>query len=891
MQGAWQYRFSSQDKWTALPSLSDERPFILPATAQLRFNPRPSFSGTPGNLTVRLLDGSQNWTPGLLSNSTPLVIGGSGSAGSSTLQLGTSITAIPKAPNTLSIQAGAVLRADTISNPLIGQFKATDLDSKSSDLNFFLASPTAKNDNALLSMGSDGTLQLATSLDQSALAAVQKRGYLQVTAIVKDEGDRSREASFKIAAENDLNRAPIALAQEAELPDWAPVASSDILTTRVYFYDSKDNSQLQGTTPSSQTQRTVRSLFGGDSTFSDPSSDKNPFNTFAGVAVVSNDALLNPLNGRWQYQLADGSWKNMPPVSEDAPLLLQANTSIRFLASAGFSGSPGTLKVRLLDDSFDFSDGLLPPDTVLVSGVSGAASANTFELVTYIKPTENPPTSIFFATARSILLDGNGDVAGGTLLGSFTAIDKDTKIEELGYTVVKDIDNVLDLSGGKIIDNLEIANGNELRVRDGITVKATDLQKLRLQAKVYERGNEDNYLESDINQPFMLSTRSFTTTPDLTIRSDTSVLPSLTNDLPGFNAPVLFSATGVSGAISVEQGPILSTSDMGGFSATDLNLTLAPGQQLSQVTPLAPMLNFNLAVDNPGDVVRFEFELPLLSYTDLLGIQYMKLLGDGSLSVFDYLTDDFGVSTGARLEIKGPDGYTALTSSNYNPSDPMGSPAYLAIYVQDNGRGDDDIRLGMIRDPGAPANFGIKAAAEQAKLFDLSLDPKDTIVKPSDYVKDGVADVFFDVYREAKFDNVVNFYRVVDENGSIRVPGTEDIIDSTDSRYFKLALDPSNTLLALDGSKPSLQTKNNDNGLSDQKNIKFSLDDLWVPYVYVINTGQTYLPFPTIGDDNYLHFQSSKTADAFWLHLEDLPGGGDRDHDDLFIRLSTSFFK
>ena len=68
------------------------------------------------------------------------------------------------------------------------------------------------------------------------------------------------------------------------------------------------------------------------------------------------------------------------------------------------------------------------------------------------------------------------------------------------------------------------------------------------------------------------------------------------------------------------------------------------------------MLNFNLAVDNPGDVVRFEFELPLLSYTDLLGIQYMKLLGDGSLSVFNYLTDDFGVSTGARLETKGPEG-------------------------------------------------------------------------------------------------------------------------------------------------------------------------------------------------------------------------------------------
>ena len=727
-------------------------------------------------------------------------------------------------------------------------------------------------------MGSDGTLQLATSLDQSALSAVQQRGYLKVTAIVKDEGDRSLEASFKIAAENDLNRAPIALAQEAELPDWAPVASSDILSSRVYFYDSKDNSQLQGTTPSANTQRTVRSLFGGDSTFSDPSSDKNPFSAFAGVAVVSNDALLNPLNGRWQYQLADGSWKSMPSVSEDAPLLLQANTSIRFLASGGFSGSPGALKVRLLDNSFTFSDGLLPQEALLVSGASGSASANTFELLTYIQPTANPPTSVFFATARSILMDNNNNVAGGILLGTFTAIDKDTKSESLGY-YFKDLANVVDKNNNKISDSIEIVNGNELRVKDGSSIEASLLQELKLQVTVYERDNPNNFLTSDISQPFVLSTRSFTTTPDLTPRSDTSVLPALTNDIPGFNAPVLFSATGVSGAISVEQGPILSTSDMGGFSATDLNLTLAPGQQLSQVTPLAPMLNFNLAVDNPGDVVRFEFELPLLSYTDLLGIQYMKLLGDGSLSVFDYRTDDFGVSTGARLEIKGTDGYTALTTSNYNPSDPKGSPAYLAIYVQDNGRGDDDIRLGMIRDPGAPANFAIKEVALQAKALNFNTDPANMLLELSDN-NNGSSTVQFGISREASFDDVVNFYRVNDAaSGAVTVGAIT--LSPGDAGYISLALDSNNILKASGGSNPSLQTKNLTESIPS---FDFTPGGFWMPYVHVNSTGRTYVPYAIANDDQFSHFGSAVSANgSHYLYMEDLPSGGDRDYNDLII--------
>jgi hypothetical protein len=357
------------------------------------------------------------------------------------------------------------------------------------------------------------------------------------------------------------------------------------------------------------------------------------------------------------------------------------------------------------------------------------------------------------------------------------------------------------------------------------------------------------------------------------------------NEISGFNQPILFSATGVSGAISVEPGPSLSSEDLSGFSASDLNLSLTPGEELTQITPLAPMLNFSIETNNPGDVVRFEFELPLLPLSDLLNIKYLKLTDDGSLSIFDYFTDDFGISTGARLETRGLEGYTT-DFSNYDPKNLNTQALYLAVYVQDNGRGDDDIRLGIIRDPGAPVNIGIRAAANEAAargVLPFNLNPFNMGIILNDPNGDGRSDLEFVVSREARYDNIVNFYRVSDlATGAVTVNGITALPGQ--ANYLSLALDPSNQLTATDGTKPSLATAN----LSESTRTgAFTPGSTWLPFVQVINTGKTYLPYASWNDGGFSHFAHARGNDGFdYLFVEDLPGGGDRDYNDIVIRIS-----
>ena len=694
-EGAWQYQLDSKDSWKIIPTVSDQNPFILLSNSLIRYLPKGTFTGTPGKLTIRLLDGSQNWNAGALNK--PLMIGGSGPASTEILSLGTTIKAAPKV---LSLEEGEIVSASAKSGDQIGQLKATDPDSNSGQLIFSLATASSKNDNSLVTVTSTGIIKLAES-DPKAYETARGRGYLNVEAIVTDEGNRSLKSLFRIKAENSQNKAPLTVSQTSEVPDWAPTSNIDIetLESRIYFYESIEQAQTQGALLSTITSRTVLSLFGNSTTFLDANTETNTFSTFAGIAIVADAAALNPLAGRWEYKTNNGNsnWTPLGVVSEARPLLLNSTTSLRFNANNATSGIPGSLTVRLLDNSHNkglpFNDGRLAEDAVLVAGGSGAASETTLELLTYIKPSSLAPTNIFLATARSILVDADNSVAEETSLGTLTAIDADSKAGNLSYK----IEDIADVRDGttKVIDQIEIINGNELRVKTGKHVEATKLQALKLQVTVTD--DAGNSYKSSSNLPLQLSIQRFTSSVDTTVRSETTALAVLPNDIAGFDQALLFSATGLSGALSVEQGAVLTSSELGSYSASDLNINLDAGAELTEITPFAPLLTFSINTDAEGDVVRLEYLLSSIEISELLKIRYLKSYADGTLSVFDYATDDFGVSTGARLEIADSSGYTA-DLSNYN----LSTPIYLAVYIQDNGRGDDDSTLGRVLDPGAP---------------------------------------------------------------------------------------------------------------------------------------------------------------------------------------------
>ncbi|MCE2908874.1 MAG: putative Ig domain-containing protein [Burkholderiaceae bacterium] len=99
-QGEWQHSANGTDGWTAIRTsgLSDEAALVLPASHWLRFVPSANWAGTPGELSVRLADGSQgavglgtavNLTDGL---------GETGIWSDDLVPLGTEVTPVNDAP-------------------------------------------------------------------------------------------------------------------------------------------------------------------------------------------------------------------------------------------------------------------------------------------------------------------------------------------------------------------------------------------------------------------------------------------------------------------------------------------------------------------------------------------------------------------------------------------------------------------------------------------------------------------------------------------------------------------------------------------------------------------------------------------------------------------------
>ena len=227
-QGNWQYRATTNSAWQSLPNVGEANPFVLTNAAELRFLPRPGFVGTPGQLSVRLLENSQTWSTGALPS--PLVVGGSGAASAALVTLSTAITAAPQAPSSLELAAGALLRLNN--SPTIATLIAEDPDTLRSNLRFSLT-PNAF-DAGLLNLDEEtGELTLKDGADATA---VRERGYLEIEVSVSD-GAQALTKIIRISTENETNQAPtINLSkEESSRPSWAPLDNPTNLPYQVYL--------------------------------------------------------------------------------------------------------------------------------------------------------------------------------------------------------------------------------------------------------------------------------------------------------------------------------------------------------------------------------------------------------------------------------------------------------------------------------------------------------------------------------------------------------------------------------------------------------------------------------------------------------------------------------
>ena len=106
-QGTWQYGLDASSIWNDLPTVSQSSSWYLSAGAKLRFKPAPDYNGTPGALTLRLVDSSDtSLTNGSSTDSTSN--GFSSALSAATLMLGINITTANDAPalGTVSLLTG-----------------------------------------------------------------------------------------------------------------------------------------------------------------------------------------------------------------------------------------------------------------------------------------------------------------------------------------------------------------------------------------------------------------------------------------------------------------------------------------------------------------------------------------------------------------------------------------------------------------------------------------------------------------------------------------------------------------------------------------------------------------------------------------------------------------
>jgi hypothetical protein len=677
-EGIWQYSTDGGNTYIKLPSVSDDLALHLDSSSYLRFLPRAGFIGQPGALGVRLLESSEEWNPGDLKAVNP---GGPGYATIRTVNISTTVI-FSQAPSQLDLIGLLPITEQTNQGQIIGKVIFNDPDSKPEVLELV-------TDELDPRFGITANNQLIWKGVFDELGDEKNQGFIEISLRVKDESNNSLQKKFRVPLQYGANRSPeIQPSFASNIPSWAPLSDPQALSNSI-FLEEASSDQARGSSFSAGSVGNIFSprFFDVDSPLS------NPLEEFWGILISENDAALNRFNGNWQFQASGGSWQDID--LRNGPLLIDRDSNLRFRPSASFNGNVPPLKVRLVDTSV-LDDGVPKSADQVIAGGSGAASLGLLELHTFIsKPESVGPTTIAFSQARDIPLDNTNSVAGGTLLGVIIAFDPDTDAADLKYSLLENSGAIY--NGIALSEYIELVNGNQVRVKSGIeSIPLNELLKTRFSFSVADENNNTKNSPADI----LLSADRFTQVQSSISRSESVVVPLVSTGGSAPNEPIVFTATGTSSSLTASQLNTLSQDDL---LATGLDFS-----GTTEVIPLTPLLEFAVAPETPGDVVRFEFSLSnALSFEELLGIGYLKLSSDGTVSLYEQELDDYGVFTGARLEQydSSTDSFKPLVDLEGRPNNQYSSTGptpVLAVYVQDNGRGDDDLSLGIVRDPGAP---------------------------------------------------------------------------------------------------------------------------------------------------------------------------------------------
>jgi len=190
---------------------------------------------------------------------------------------------------------------------------------------------------------------------------------------------------------------------------------------------------------------TVASLF--SSRFSDVDSTNAPYDTLAGIAVSSDASTAD--QGTWQYSTDGSNWYGIDSVSTGNALLLSSSTSVRFVPSADWNGTPGGLSVHAVDSSYggSFTSGASRSTFDTTSdGPASAVSASAVSLTTSVTAVNDAPT----LTGAPSDLNVIEDVASDVDLSAVVLTDIDSTGADFTLTLTVGAGTLAASSGGGV---------------------------------------------------------------------------------------------------------------------------------------------------------------------------------------------------------------------------------------------------------------------------------------------------------------------------------------------------------------------------------------------------------------------------------------------------------
>ncbi|MBF8271041.1 MAG: swmB [Magnetococcales bacterium] len=450
-EGTWQYS-SDGINWYSVGAVTDASALFISQSSSVRFTPVTTFTGIPTALTVRAVDNSHvggysttnsGQTRILLDAS---VNGGTTAISSGMNTLGASISAGNNAPSFINVTWLTSISEDTVAPA--GNSVANMAGSLFSDVDAGASLSGIAIVTNIANAGTQGSWQYLTAggtwcdvggaVSSANSLVLSSATMLRFVPVVNYEGSPSpmqirpldntyaggfsstNGAESRVTIDTTTRGGSTAIGPGLTyISTWvaavndAPTLSGDATLAAV----SEDTAAPVG--------NTVTALFGG------LFSDIDAGSSFGGIAIVGNTANATT-EGVWQYASDGINWANIGVVTDGATALaISAASRVRFVPAADFNGSPPSLTVRALDQTFAaYSTTSVGEVRGLVNtttpGGTTSISAVTRTLATSITAVNDAPVLTGHATLASVAEDTalpSGETITNLFSGLFTDVD------------------------------------------------------------------------------------------------------------------------------------------------------------------------------------------------------------------------------------------------------------------------------------------------------------------------------------------------------------------------------------------------------------------------------------------------------------------------------------